>query len=144
MTGCFLSKKINYHPREQPDIANPIAEERMRSILQNRSFVYAFVPDNMYPELVQELARKMNLRVTYIETDAETLSSLIRSGRADLGSGGLTIEKIESYNLTPVLKYNDSFAFMIRKKDDVWKEMLEKAFAEIEMHEENTIIPEEK
>ena len=132
LNGCFL-----FRPAEKTDngilYTERVSQPRTERQLERRELVLA-VHDSIessweITQLRQVLDReKIRLKIILL-SDRDSLSALVRSGRADVMAGTFTQKEIRSFHLLPVLPYTGSdgksqYCFAVRHDDQLLETLL--------------------
>ena len=111
LSGCFLFRPAGKN--EACSIyTERISRPRTERQLQREELVLALHDSRESSREVSQLRQvldkeKIKLKIIRL-SDRDHLSSLVRSGRADVMAGAFTTKEIRSLHLLPVLSYNSS------------------------------------
>lgn len=149
--ACSRFSESNGDSEEQKIKSGPVSKARFEKICDEKKFIYAHIPGNnprfedrrhlaaVEADIVRQIADYFELNVEYLEAMPDDMPALLRSGRADIASGGFSRKQIESFYLTPVIEYGkgilaDNPSFIIRNDDPDWQALLEGGFREINFY----------
>lgn len=158
LSSCTLFRGTPEAPKQNPETpvletSDAISDMRLSLIEQNRSFTYAYSPGKgvwiykdengelkgIEPEILKRVANKMGYSISFLEAIPDDLPGLLRSGWADIASGGISrTEIVDQLFLTPVMSYapnhaENTPAFFIRNHAPHWKKRLEDAFSQVDI-----------
>ena len=132
LSGCFLFSPAG-KDGEDSTYTERISRPRTERQLQREELVLALhnsIESSGEVNRLRQVLDKEKIKLKIIVLpDRDLLSSLVRSGRADVMAGAFTREEICSLHLLPVLSYQSSdkknqFCFAVRHDDHILETLL--------------------
>ena len=153
LSGCTLFQQPEKGNGSGISVHAPgaVSRKRIQSRKEHKTFVCLIAEQDMpfsdwneelgswqgaEPEIVRQIAAKLNMNVVFVPVPAVALPSALRNGRGDIAAGKLTTGQIAASRMTAVVPYapakTGKYALMIRNDESIWKKDLTKAAEKID------------